>query len=425
MLHGGELALQLDQIVQRNATRDAERVDEPVADPTVILKITTAGYIGEDALSGVGLQILEQRSDDVTVALSVDPNLTVLQERAQQYAGPIPVTQVGARHAGLFGAIDSFDELSANDKIGNALARHGFATAEMIPDGNVFLIDVELWDVNEDLLRDLYVNRVAQKVDEFGGEFLSRYRGAGLFLARVRVLGAGLKELLAMPEVAWVDLPAVPDFAPDPAANLAVTELPPISPPSADAVCIGIIDSGITAAHPMLEGVVAGTFGVPQRLGSDDEKRHGTSVAALASYGSIAEQIAQNILAPRFRIASAKVVDASGRFDEERTVADIVEEAIRRLNAEYGCRVINISLADREHIVGGRPSNWAMMLDNLVRELGIVLTVSAGNILDISQRIEDQGVGIYPEYLLEDEHRLYEPASSMNSLVVGSLERVH
>ena len=401
--------------------RSAERVDEPIADPTVILKINTDGYLSEDALTGVGLQILEQRADDVTVVLSVDPNLTVLQERSQQYAGPIPVTRVGARHAGLFGVIDSFDELSANDKIGSALARHGFATVEMIPDDDVFLIDVELWDVNEDLLRDLHVDRIARKADEFGGELLSRYRGAGLFIARVRVSGAGLKELLAMTEVAWIDLPPVPDFAPDPAANLTTPELPPISPPPADAVCIGIIDSGITAAHPMLVGVIAGTFGVPDQFGSDDEKRHGTSVAALASYGSIAGQISQNILAPRFRIASAKVVDANGRFDEDRTAADIIEEAIRRLNDEFGCRVINISLADIEHIVGGRPSNWAMMLDNLVRELGIVITVTAGNILGISHRIADEGVGIYPEYLLEDEHRLYEPASSVNSLVVGSL----
>lgn len=144
-------------------------------------------------------------------------------------------------------------------------------------------------------------------------------------------------------------------------------------------------------------------------------------MAALATYGSISQQLQQDRLSPRFRVASAKVVDANGKFDEERTIADIIEEAIRRLYGEFGCRVINISLADIEHLVGGRPSNWAMTLDNLVRELGLIITVSAGNISEISERIEDEGPGIYPHYLLEDEHRLYEPASSVNSLVVGSL----
>lgn len=202
---------------------------------------------------------------------------------------------------------------------------------------------------------------------------------------------------------------------------MVVDQLPRLIAPSEAAICIGIIDSGITAAHPMLEGVIAGAFGVPDRLGSDDEKRHGTAVAALASYGSISRQLQQETLTPRFRIASAKVVDANGNFVEERTIADIIEEAIRRLHGEFGCRVINVSLADIEHIVGGRPSNWAMTLDNLVRELGVIITVSAGNIREISQRLEAEGVGIYPQYLLDDDHRLYEPASSVNSLVISSL----
>jgi hypothetical protein len=62
-----------------------------------------------------------------------------------------------------------------------------------------------------------------------------------------------------------------------------------------------------------------------------------------------------------------------------------------------------------------------MALDNLVRELGIVVTVSAGNVAGISTRLQAEGLSIYPGYLLEDDNRLLEPASSLNSLVVGSL----
>jgi subtilisin family serine protease len=207
-------------------------------------------------------------------------------------------------------------------------------------------------------VRELYLERIRSKAREFGGELLSRYHGAGLFIARVRVPGIGVKGLLTMKEVALIDLPPIPDFALDPGADITVDELPPLDPPPDGSVCIGIIDSGITAAHPMLQGVVSGAFGVPERFGSDDGIRHGTAVASLAAYGSIADQIARPRLAPRFRIASAKVVDATGRFDDDRTVADIIEEAIRRLRDEYGCRVINISLADIEHLVGGRPSSW-------------------------------------------------------------------
>lgn len=419
-VHGQQLSQQLLQIVQGAAERRAaENADSP--DPTVIFRINVDGFLAEDALADCNLHILEQRGADATVVLSTDPQLADLRLRSAQYAGPIPAGQKGARHAGMFGVVDSFDELAPGDRIGTALARHGFSSLVTIPDDTEFLVDVELWDIGDNLLRDVHLDRVNRKTREYGGELLSRYRGVGLFIARVRVPGAGLRALLAMKEVAWVDLPPTPDFAPDEGAGMTVDQIPPIDAPPDNALCIGIIDSGIIAGHPMLQGIVAGAFGVPDRLGTDDEKRHGTAVAALAAYGSIAEQMPQGRLRPRFRIASAKVVDGRGRFDDDRTIADVIEEAVRRLHDDFGCRVINISLADIEHLVGGRPSNWAMTLDNLVRELGVIITVSAGNVAEISDRLAAEGLEIYPGYLLEEEHRLYEPASSVSSLVVGSL----
>ncbi|WAJ26666.1 S8 family peptidase [Antarcticirhabdus aurantiaca] len=419
-VHGRELVAQLEEIVGRTAAQAAE-ADGTVRDPTILLRIRTDGPLSDEALDANDLKVLEQRGDDAIIVLSTDPRLGKLQTKASQYAGPIPERQKGPRHANFFEAVDAFDELDPVDRIGGALVQDGIVTPGDIVDSDQFLLDVELWDIDEELTRELHLDRVERKVREFGGELLSRYRGAGMFVMRVRVSGAGLRELLAMREIAWIDLPPMSDFAPDAGADLVVDQLPRIEGPPGDSICIGIIDSGINAAHPMLAGVVAGAFGVPERLGSDDEKRHGTAVAALASYGSVSGQIRQDRLTPRFRIASAKVVDARGHFVDEHTVPEIMENAIRRLHGEFGCRVMNISLADINRTVGGRPSHWAMTLDNLIRELGIIVTVSAGNIVDVSNRIRDEGAGIYPGYLLEAGHRLYEPASSISSLVVGSL----
>lgn len=415
-VHGSKLQASLVDLVSRKAQRN-----DPVEDPAIIIKITTNGYISEDGLAANGLTILAQRDDTATVALSMDRQLSQVRARSAQYTADIPPGQKSAMHAGFFDAIEEFSELDPSDRLGSALIRNGFDSLASIPDGGLFLLDVELWDVDDDMLREIYIERVRTAAETHGGDFLSRYRGAGLFIARVRVPGAGLKALLEMNEVAWIDLPPQPDFAPDPAADMTIDVLPPLEPPSASSLCIGIVDSGITVAHPMLAGVVAGAFGVPDRFGVDDEKRHGTSVAALASYGSMSTHLDEQELRPTFRIASAKVVDGNGRFDDDRTVADIIEEAIRRLHDEYGCRVINISLADVEHIVGGRPSNWAMVLDNLVRELGIIIVVSAGNVSGVSARFQNEGLGIYPDYLRDADNRLFEPASALNTLVVGSL----
>lgn len=414
--HGARLQAALVEIVTRKAARN-----DPADDPSIILKITTDGYLSEESLAGVGLQVLSQQDDTVTVVLSMDPQLSQVRIRSSQYAGPVPAGNKAPSHAGFFDAVEDFLELEPADRIGSALRRDGYTSVPEIPDNVAFLLDVELWDVDDAVLRELYVERVRLAAEASGGEFLSRYRGAGLFIARVRGPGTCLKVLLAMKEIAWIDRPARPDFAPDPVANVTIADLPALDPPLAGSVCIGIVDSGITASHPMLQGVIAGAFGVPEHFGNDDEKRHGTSVAALAAYGSLTEHFAQGRLAPQFRIASAKVVDAHGRFDEDRAVADIIEEAIRRLHGEYGCRIINVSLADIDHLVGGRPSNWAMALDNLVRELGIIVTISAGNVSGISARLHTEGLSIYPGYLLEEDNRLLEPASAVNALVVGSL----
>lgn len=156
-------------------------------------------------------------------------------------------------------------------------------------------------------------------------------------------------------------------------------------------------------------------------MGDDDQRGHGTSVAGLAVYGSFVDQLEDGGLTARFNIASAKVVDAEGKFDDDETVPSTIDIAIRRLHAEFGCRVINISLADCKRLVGERPSSWAMVIDNLARELDLVITLSAGNNQIRSARFAADGLGIYPSYMLENEHRLYEPASSVNALVVGSL----
>lgn len=58
-----------------------------------------------------------------------------------------------------------------------------------------------------------------------------------------------------------------------------------------DAMSIGVIDSGLTSAHPFLVGSLAVSFGEPERLGDSDEKGHGTPVSGIAVYGDIRQRL--------------------------------------------------------------------------------------------------------------------------------------
>lgn len=413
--HGARLVAEAVAVAAANAQRaDFEQ------DPAAILQVRTAGYVGEDALANVNLRLLSQPTDDTVVVYSPDPTLAEFRQRATFYSGPIPAGQRGPAYGGTFNAVEAVDAIPAVNKIGTALRGQGCTTVDSVASLPAGFYDIELWDL-EDGLEDVRLHRLETLLPELGGELLSQYRGAGLFIARVQADGNCLAELLSERVVATIDLPPEIELPPQSASDWNVVNIPPVVAPPGDAPCIGIVDSGVISGHPILAPAMSGEFGVPGRLGSDDERAHGTSVAGLAAYGSFAEQLDAGTLNAQFRIASAKVVDANGRFADEALVPSIMEEAIRRLHGEFECSVVNISLGDRLRTVGGRPSNWAMVLDNLARELDLVIVVSAGNITTGSQSIAAGGVQSYPAYMLEGDNRLLEPASAANALVVGSL----
>lgn len=413
--HGANLIARVAEVVHANVGRT-----DFAEDPSVVLQLNTAGYVDEAALASVNMRLIAQTSDEVLVAYSPDPELSEFTARAQKYSGPIPEGQKGAAYAGIFGAIEDVQPVPPQGKIGEALRAEGVDGLDAVAALPVGLYDIDLWDAGEELAV-VHMERVRSRVESLGGEFLNQYRGAGLFVARVRCSGQVLESLLSERVVASIDTPPVADFPENWDTELTTDDLPEMAPLADDVITIGVIDSGLSSAHPMLAPAVVGEFGVPAHLGTDDEQRHGTSVAGIATYGSIADQINAGYLQPQFRIASAKVVNGHGHFADEIPVPAIIEEAIRRLHAEFGCRVINISLADIKRTVGGRPSNWATVLDNLARELDLVILVSAGNTKTASTHIANGGIAAYPGYMLETDNRLYEPASAVSAMVVSSL----
>jgi hypothetical protein len=71
-----------------------------------------------------------------------------------------------------------------------------------------------------------------------------------------------------------------------------------------------------------------------------------------------------------------------------------------------------------------KPSAWAATLDELARELDVVIVVAAGNRKDLTDSMEpdlDRLVDDYPQYLLADGNRILEPATAANVITVGSI----
>ena len=99
-----------------------------------------------------------------------------------------------------------------------------------------------------------------------------------------------------------------------------------------------------------------------------------------------------------------------------------MREAITQLNEQFGCRIFVISLGDRTKLIeGAKVGPWAQTLDELVRELDIVIIVSAGNRQPRKHLRVEEAVTEYPGYLAEPTNRLCEPAGAMNIVTVGAL----
>ncbi|MGO8659129.1 hypothetical protein ACC771_26740, partial [Rhizobium ruizarguesonis] len=73
---------------------------------------------------------------------------------------------------------------------------------------------------------------------------------------------------------------------------------------------------------------------------------------------------------------------------------------------DYGCRIFVIALGDTKRPYdGGNVGTWAATLDELARELDVVIVVSSGNRSPRGGTRLEQAVTQYPAYLLEDANR--------------------
>ncbi|MCG6205351.1 S8 family peptidase [Rhodopseudomonas sp. HC1] len=406
--------------VSRTIERHRERPAIGDVNPALILKVVTTGLVSEDEWSKLDLTVLAIEPDKTIVLFADDAELTKFKERIESYNGEKPEGQKAQPYAGLIEAIETVGELSPENRIGHILLSEGFTSGDAFR-GDELTLDVELWPV-ADFNADLFIHRVTTSLQQNAGSVISTYRGNSALLMRVTCGGDAIRALLQLPEVSSIDRPPVPDWPDLPHSEITLENVPQMTDAPEDALVIGVVDSGLTTAHPFLAGSIIAAFGEPNSLGDSDEKGHGTPVSGIAAFGDLRQALSSPPVDAKFRIASARVVNGEGRFDDAQLVPVQMENAIRRLHSEYGCRVINVSLGDISRLVSDKPSSWAAALDTMARELNLVIVVSAGNassakLAAYGDRISDN----YPKYLLEPWNRILEPASAVNVLTVGSI----
>lgn len=417
-----------DRDQQRQARRVREavegvlrrRAELPVnVNPALIVRVKTSGVVPEEQWERAGLTVLGTEADTTVILFASDGELEEFRNRVRDYGEPIPPGQRHPRYASLIGAIDELGTLRPEERIGPLLRRRGVTLDSFEPQRN-YTLDVELWDFGTQPDRGARVNELAALIEARGGTVVDRYVGRTLTLFRISAPGTVVRELLNYDDVATVDDPPEPEDLTGELLELAVGDFPPPAPPPDNAPNVGVLDSGLSNAHPLIAAAVGTVVGVPERLRTDDVKGHGTRIAGLVVYGDVQRCAEARTFVPEIRVHSAKVINDAGKFDEQRLVPGQMRDAITQLHAA-GCRVFNVSLCDPRNVYAGEKlTAWAATLDELARELDVIIIVSAGN-YRIPQPEAEHALRNYPAYLLTEPVRLLDPSTAAIPITVGAI----
>jgi serine protease AprX len=137
-----------------------------------------------------------------------------------------------------------------------------------------------------------------------------------------------------------------------------------------DGVKIGLMDTGIDPNHPDFAARIKGMASFVGGDGTDDNG-HGTHVAGIAAGSGASSDGRYRGVAPGASLYIAKVLDENGSGSMSGVMAGI-EWAV-----DQGVQVINLSLGG--DMPGDGTDALSTLCDQVVRQLGIVICVAAGN----------------------------------------------
>lgn len=366
------------------------------------------GFRPDDLAKIPGIEVVSQEDKSIVLAFADGQALETFEQRLTRLVRDGTTTRKE-----IFFALQAFENWTPADRTGQALAQFD------VPDAGMVVVDVELWPLakpaeRQALRAGFEGNLRQQHIEQL--DFLDK---PSLLMYRVRTGKRGLDGLLSHRDVRLVDLP--PRYGLDiEILTVDINKLPPIASPDKQTATIGVLDTGLASAHPIIGAAVGEAAGfIPPNKDANDENGHGTRVAGLALYGDVRAQLQQKHFVPELKLLSGRVFDNDGT-DQTRFVEKNVEDAVRYFHSEYDCRVFSFSYGDANKVYDGRHvRGLAYVLDSLSRELGILFVVPAGNLR--ADELPRNPHTSYPEYLFDESARLLDPGTALNVLTVGGL----
>jgi hypothetical protein len=391
-------------------------------DPRLVFKLGATARLTDDDLRRRGLVLLGDTADWTYLVVPFDVEARQFREGLAAYQAGDDEDGGNARYRGFFELVDALEPYGPDDRRGPHLTQPLGDDAE-----SRLVVDVVIWPSSDNDAARRRLADVRAVLTEFEGTELSVDARPQTTVVRALVGSSCLDALLQLSVVEQVRGPMLPFIAPSDWLTVDVDRLQLSAPID---VPIGVVDDGVAADHPLLRDLIVGVREFPAGRTWAPPSPHGTMVAGLAAYGDFERALRDGTPLPApVRIYCARVLEpdpqdgSRTKFPSEVPEHEVVESAVRTLHAE-GVRVFNISIADPDAFSGPHVSLLTEVVDRLVRELDVVIVVSAGNRpVAATGDLEDgkHAFRDYPAYVLNEQARVAEPALAANALVVGSV----
>ena len=357
-----------------------------------------------------GIDVVSQEEGTLVLAFATEEELEEFEAKLTSLAAGGTVT-----YRNVLYALKDLGHWTAEDRMGWALQQDG------LPEDETFVLDVELWPLARGDEADRLRGGFEAWLEEEDGQVVDSVRQPYLTVFRIRCSRELAENLLLHRDVRTVDLP--PRIGLEDALVFAnVKQLNAVSGPPIDAPGIVVLDSGVTAGHPVLAPAVGDAQSFLDGESPDDQHGHGTFVSCIALYNDVANCLSKRSFVPDLRLFSGRVLDQHSKGDTA-LIENQVEQAVRYFADEYDCRIFNLSYGDLNKPYRGRHvAGLAVTLDALSRDLGVLFVVPTGNFMGTEDGPDDW-YGEYPHYLTGESATLLDPAPALNALTVGSIAR--
>ncbi|WP_394251309.1 S8 family serine peptidase [Arthrobacter pityocampae] len=328
----------------------------------------------------------------------------------------------GALHT-FFNAVNDIEPYGPDDRRGAGVrGLNGFS--------GTMVFDIGIWATGSHAEAVQRAATVESVLASTQGRVLLRSTSARRNFLRVEVDERGLQNLLETSVVEVVRTPPVPFLDFREWRNLSIDDFSLSTEPSAT---VGVLDDAPATAHPLLSGLVQSVDSLaPKGYQWQAQGHHGTEVVGRVLYPNLADEIRE--MRPITALGNVRVVrilepdphraDSPPRFADYGFPHEIVSQGIRHLHDTYGVRVFNLSVGYAEPFDDLHVGPLTETIDDLVRELNIVVIVPTGNTGTTTDGRTDSGHHVLhdkPEYFFSPEHRLAEPGPAALAITVGSM----